>query len=182
MAERLPEQCNDPLHPIERIGRNITKPKSFSHGKLRLQMFYPYRKEDDYRKGLYTNKISVVRLCRCLTEDKTTIDFDTHSNIAQSFLREGNEFKGYLILSLQEIMEIAGDKIEFEVASSARNPFHCHLIIKDYNQPFTPEKKSYSQLLTQAQRSILDTLQDKAYTLYLPSDTPYCTLCSSPRA
>ena len=80
--------CNERHSNLELLGRNVVYPFSFkgNSDEIKPGLFYPRNRKDGDRQDFFTNKISMVRLCRCHTES-FDIDIDRHVSIASSFLK-----------------------------------------------------------------------------------------------
>lgn len=172
---------NDPISDFEVLGRGYYCTSQINKsGEIRTCAFYPQNKEDDIRKGFFTNKISMFRLCRDV-KDNNNHQWTNTVKSARIFERPKNRiFKGFGV-ALAYFFRNHG--FLFESAASDKNPFHMHLVIPDYNEPFR-KVSSVSELLTEDLRSRLEDLRHQVSFISIERDTSVdfptpCDFCNS---
>lgn len=165
---------------------------------MKARAFYPQKHEDKdpARKGYFTNKISMFRVCRGDIESGTNrwehsiesarqfnyLEKDSQGNIKTD--SEGNpifkrELKGFGVERAHFFIEKG---FGVEPNASVTNPLHMHLIIPNYNEPIR-DVSSYSELIPQEQRTMLEDLRHEVKEVMFPKSilpqeypTP-CDLC-----
>lgn len=170
------QPCNEKISDIEIFGRitNYTSQVK-NDGSLRSSCMYPRKNQDKDNPGYFTNKISVVRLCRGHNDIFT---WDRHVKIAESFLHGKNKFKGFIIARVSLIRDCGFD---VECAASKENPYHAHILIPDYHEPFR-DVETISEVLSQKIRLRIDRLRESMRRVEFDStsmiSTDYADLCA----
>lgn len=173
---------NDPISDFELLGRGYYCTSQIKkNGEIRTTAFYPGNKEDEKRKGYFTNKISMCRICRDVAEGNEH-QWTNAIKFARNYERKGRIFKGFAIASAQFLKN---EGLDVEPAASDQNPFHMHLVIPGYEQPYR-KVESVSELLTEDLRPRLEDLRHKIPFLPVEKDqtapskypTP-CDLCKT---
>lgn len=127
--------CNDPISDHEILGRTITETSYINKkGKIKDKLLYPRLREDQEpaRKGLLTNKISVVRICRAQEADE--VDWQPHISVAESFLNgSSNVFRGF---GLMPSVDVRSHGLTIVPDAHEKNPYHAHIIIPEYDVKF----------------------------------------------
>jgi len=97
--------CNEDISKYELLGRILNEtPQINKNGTVKEAAMYPKRREDEDRKGKFTNKISMVRICRGQNPD--SFSWTCHSDIAQHFIRSTNIiFRGFLVAQAAKIID-----------------------------------------------------------------------------
>lgn len=173
---------NDTVSDFELLGRGYYCTSQIKkNGELRECAFYPINKEDAVRKGMFTNKLSMFRLCRDINTSGVH-EWNHLVMYARDFEHKKRVFKGFGVARGRFFKEKG---FAFEPAATEKNPFHMHLIIPDYNEPYR-KVESVSELLSEDLRSRLEDLRHDV--TYIPveekamssSDFPTpCDFCST---
>lgn len=177
---------NSPISNHELLGRNVTFPMSYNVKKNRIKAgrFYPFKKEDRENPGFFTNKISLVRLCKALGEEGIP-EWREHINIVvklndNKLTQNGDrpQLRGILVVRVDDFTP---EKFDVVPAASKDNPYHLHIIIKDYAVPFRPVS-SVGEVIPEDIRYQLDMLQKKAFLAAVDEERRDVTNASSPCA
>lgn len=191
---------NSPICPYELLARGYYCTSQIKKtGEVRECTFYPQNKEDDEpaRKGLFTNKISMFRVCRGSFEMGTN-RWESTIESARQFEQvkkdskgtpkvdqDGNpiysrELKGFGIERTRFFIEKG---FGVEPNASEKNPLHMHLIIPYYNEP-KREVSSISEVISQDIRAKLEDLRHEVKkivfnhsSLIIPDYPTPCDLC-----
>lgn len=186
----MSEVCNDAISNFELLGRILNETSQINRsGQVKDKAMYPklsYPDREVGRETFFSNKLSVVRLCRGY--DSAPISWEHHVKIAKNFTeRTNNVFRGFLIGRVNVVKSF---DLEVVADGSEKNPFHAHIIIPDFNVPFTPGPTMISDVMPSEVRERLDRLRmqmktvvldrGERYPTYLacqnPSD-PICNIC-----
>ena len=178
------QPVNDPVSDFELLGRGYYCTSQINKsGEIRISAFYPQNKEDDLRKGFFTNNISMFRLCHDVM-DGYEHQWSRTIKFARNFERpQTRVFKGFGVAHASFFKE---EGFLFETAATDKNPYHVHLLIPDYNEPFR-KVTSISELLTEELRSNLEDLRHKVSFIPIEEKqdtsslypTP-CDFCNNP--
>ncbi len=186
----MSEVCNDEISGWELLGRILNETSQINKsGRVKDKAMYPklsYPDREVGRETLFSNKLSVVRLCR--SYDDRPISWEHHVTIAKGFTaRTDNVFRGFLI---GRGITVKSYGFEIVADGSEKNPFHAHIIIPDFNVPFKPAPTMISEVMPPEIRERLDRLRMKMTAIVLdrgdnypsslnyasPSD-PVCNIC-----
>lgn len=146
----MPVPVNTPVNDMELLGRSYYFYSEIDKkGKVRQRAFFPYNREDKDRPGFFTNKISVSRLCMAQVNGMP----DWMPNVECALKYKGNrDFKGY---GVARASFFRANGLDVVPAASDQNPFHAHIVLVDYNEPFH-EVKDILDNLSQSSRMLLD--------------------------
>lgn len=155
----MSEPCNVEFSQYELLGRILYESAQINRiGKVKERALYPKLKADEEkgREGFFTNKISVVRICRA--QSSYNINWDDHVAVARSFVANSNlAFRGFLLSRVKNILH---EGLKVEMAASRKNPYHAHIVIPEYNEPIRPKDGLViSDVLPGKIKSILDRLR-----------------------
>lgn len=161
--------CNDAISGYELLGRNLTETSNITKaGEIRDKAIYPrINRDDTERPGFFSNKISVVRLCRGLARGE--IDLATHAAIAASFLTSSQNFRGFLTCRADYIKSLGLDLLP---AASLKNPYHAHIEIPGFKEKFR-SVEMISDVLPQTWIDILDELRNRMKVMIINPSPKY---------
>lgn len=181
-----------PISLFELLGRNVTYPVSYNVKKniIKPGRFYPFNRPDKEHPEFFTNKISMVRLCKC-PDDGGDAGWTTHVVVAEKYNEKRRRQKKdmsdksdsdsprltgfYVVRSLH----FRDDLFSLTPAPNPENPFHMHAEIRNYRETFR-EVKSVGELLPDEVRYHLDMLQRKAFLAEVDIELQNVTNASSP--
>lgn len=124
------DQCLDEISDYEIIGRWLNySSNATKNGTPKNRALYPFKREDSERPGYFTNKLSIVRLCRGC-ELASIPEWGVHAKIAVKCKPQGNTFKGFYIGLVREIRKIGLSVIP---APTKGNPVHAHIVFPYHN-------------------------------------------------
>lgn len=157
---------NSPISRIELLGRNITFPVSFNKREIiKAGRFYPYNREDVKNSGFFTNKISMVRLCKACDENGIPEWKDHIARVVKGYENksttkgENYQLRAFLVVRADDFL---GDMFDLIPDASSGNPYHMHAVIRDYVVPFR-KVSSVGEVIPDEMRYQLDMLQKKAF-------------------
>lgn len=136
--------CNEPVSDFELLGRSLVETPSITNkGKIREEALYPYLRKDEEpgREHLFTNKISVVRLCRGQQE---TFKWTGHVECTKSFLQKYKSmtFRGFLLAKAYDFRKYG---LVVKADASPVNPYHAHIILPDYDVTYREKDENLSK-------------------------------------
>ncbi len=150
--------CNKPLGPFEWLGRNLVEtPTINKQGVVKDKVVYPKMKADEEpgRTHLFTNKLSVVRICRGSHE--SGFPWEEHQRIWASMNKSATmKLKGFMACSVS-MVESSGYNVV--PAASDKNPYHAHIIIPNYDIPYFEGARMISDILPDEVKKNLDRLR-----------------------
>lgn len=150
--------CNDAISNFEFLGRVLNEtPQVKRNGEIKEAAMYPRKKEDVERKGKFTNKISMVRLCR--GHAGKDFSWSVHSDIAIRFIKDKSKmlFRGFLVA---DVAKIRNHGLDVVAAANPSNPYHAHIVISDYDVDYTDAAEMVSEYLPNRIKSRLDRLRE----------------------
>lgn len=160
--------CNSPLSPFEMVGRNLAEtPTINKQGVVKDKVIYPKLAKDKEpgREHLFTNKLSVVRLCRGNHDrcypweehlDIWKLGQEKREQAKKATKKNSIVLKGFLACNVTLIRQLGYDIVP---DGSESNPYHAHIIIPDYNVPFFEDAEMISDVLPEEVKSKLDRLR-----------------------
>lgn len=158
--------CNDPHSDFEFLGRILKAPANFKkNGILKKTCLYPKNKPDDKDCRYFTNKISVVRICR---GHRDKFSWTNHSDLALANTGKNSVFKGFLAGRVALIRQFG---FMLEEAATSRNPYHSHIVISQYKIPFR-EVELLSEVLPDDVIAQLNALQEQLQYIEFSSNIP----------
>lgn len=150
--------CLDDVSDYELLGRILNETSQINkRGEVKAQAFYPKVKRDDEsgRESLFTNKISVLRLCRGHNDWRCT--WDIHKIKAESFVKNSrNIFRGFIVTNA---LTVRNFHLEVVQDGHNSNPNHAHIIIPDYHEKYREDITMISEIIPNAIRERLDRLR-----------------------
>lgn len=172
----MSEICHEKISRFEILGRIINETSQINKsGEVKPQSMYPRLREDNdpTRRGFFTNKISMLRLCR--GQGNRNFTWEIHAEQAIHSLRGGNNvFRGFLITTASTILGYGFEVVE---DGHENNPYHAHIIIPDYNATYREGVSMISEILPAAVRSRLDRLRMEMKAVFLNPGHNYSAEC-----
>ncbi len=158
--------CNDPHSDFEFLGRILKAPANFKkNGVLKKTCLYPKNKPDDKDSRYFTNKISVVRICR---GHRDKFSWANHSDLALANTGKKSVFKGFLTGRAGLIRQYG---FLLEEAASINNPYHSHIVIPQYKIPFR-DVELITEVLPEDIITKLNALQERLNYIEFSGNTP----------
>lgn len=172
----MSEICHEKISRFEILGRILNETSQINKsGMVKPQSMYPRLREDNdlTRRGFFTNKISMLRLCR--GHEDWNFTWKIHAEQARQSIRGGNNiFRGFLIIKAYTILKYGFDVVE---DGHENNPNHAHIIIPDYNVTFIEGVSMIAEVLPAAIRSRLDRLRMEMKAVFLNPGNKYSAEC-----
>lgn len=165
------EVCNDEILDWELLGRILNETSQINkRGLVKDKAMYPKIKYPDREPGretLFSNKLSVVRLCRSYNEGP--FSWEQHIDRANFFIaKSDNIFRGFLI---GKVLIVKTYDLDVVPAGSEKNPYHAHIIIPDFNEKYLSGITMISDVMPDVIRKRLDKLRIQMKTVILnPGD------------
>lgn len=169
----MSEVCNDDISDLELLGRILNETSQINRrGEVKNKAMYPkfkYPDQEPRRENFFSNKLSVVRLCR--GHNKGANSWEIHRAKAESFLdRSDNVFRGFLI-ARASMVKYYGLWIVQD--GNEKNPFHAHIVIPDYDVEFTENVSMATEVLPAPIKIKLDRLRKQMKAVFLNPGPKY---------
>lgn len=132
---------------------------------IKAGRFYPYNREDTNNPGFFTNKISMVHLCKAHDDNGFPEWKDHIERVTKGYRNrttqdgENYQLKGFLVVRANDFVN---DMFDLLPDASQGNPYHMHAVICDYVVPFK-KVNSVGDVISDEIRYQLDLLQRKAF-------------------
>lgn len=167
--------CNEDVSNHEVLGRILYETSHINkRGVVKSQSMYPKVTRPDQelgRENMFSNKLSVVRLCR--GHKDMTYTWQIHRDKAEWFIRRSNNiFRGFMIA---RAMTVRANGLIIVPDGSEGNPYHAHIIIPDFNENFIEGVTMAAEVIPAPVRTRLDRLRMRMKTIILNSGPEYST-------
>lgn len=167
------EWCNDKILDWELLGRVLNESSQINkRGLVKDKAMYPkisYPDREPGREKFFSNKLSVVRLCRSYNDE--AFSWKQHVDRAKGFIaRTDNVFRGFLIGKVH-IVKTYG--LDIVADGNEKNPYHAHIIIPDFNENYVRGITMISDVMPDEIRERLDRLRKQMTTVILNRGEKY---------
>lgn len=169
----MSDVCNDDVSNHEVLGRILNETSQINKsGVVKPQIMYPKVTRPDQESGrekMFSNKLSVVRLCR--GHKDSTYTWQIHEDKAKEFIgRSNNIFRGFMIAKAMTVRDYG---LVVVPDGRVQNPYHAHIIIPDFNVDFNEGVTMAADVIPAYIRVRLDRLRMQMRTIILNKGDRY---------